>query len=82
MNYRQLTAKLSIDISKCHEVNQVIIHKPTGGKDDGANRVTVPCQPNFEGIDDPEAARAYHRASRWPQFRLGHFRWNWLDWLN
>jgi ubiquinone/menaquinone biosynthesis C-methylase UbiE/protein-S-isoprenylcysteine O-methyltransferase Ste14 len=36
----------------------------------GAVRSTIPRQPNFEGIDDPDAARAYDRISRWPQFRL------------
>jgi ubiquinone/menaquinone biosynthesis C-methylase UbiE len=36
----------------------------------GTRRVRIPRQPNFEGIDDPDAARAYDRISRLPQFKL------------
>jgi len=36
----------------------------------GAPRVKIPRQPGLEGIDDPEAARAFDRISRFPQFRL------------
>jgi ubiquinone/menaquinone biosynthesis C-methylase UbiE len=33
-------------------------------------RVRLPRRPGFEGIEDPKAAEAYDRISRWPQFRL------------
>lgn len=36
----------------------------------GAPRLVVPRRPGFEGIEDLDAARAYDRVSRWPQFRL------------
>jgi ubiquinone/menaquinone biosynthesis C-methylase UbiE len=36
----------------------------------GFSRITLPRKPGFEGIEDPEAAQAYDRNSRWPQFRL------------
>jgi ubiquinone/menaquinone biosynthesis C-methylase UbiE len=36
----------------------------------GYPRATYPRQASFEGIEDPEAARAYDRISRLPQFRL------------
>ena len=36
-------------------------------------RSTLARRPGFEGIEDPEAARAYDRISRWPQFRM--LRW-------
>jgi ubiquinone/menaquinone biosynthesis C-methylase UbiE len=36
----------------------------------GFSRITLPRKPGFEGIEDPEAAQAYDRISRWPQFRL------------
>jgi ubiquinone/menaquinone biosynthesis C-methylase UbiE len=36
----------------------------------GARRANVPRQASFEGIDDPEAARAFDRISRFPQFQL------------
>jgi len=34
------------------------------------SRVRVPRKPGLEGIEDREAAQAYDRISRWPQFRL------------
>ena len=36
----------------------------------GSSRINLPRTPSFEGIEDLEAARAYDRISRWPQFRL------------
>jgi len=36
----------------------------------GASRADYPHQPSLEGIDDPEAARAFDRISRLPQFKL------------
>ena len=36
----------------------------------GAPRAYIPRQPSLEGIDDPEAAQAFNRISRFPQFRL------------
>jgi ubiquinone/menaquinone biosynthesis C-methylase UbiE len=36
----------------------------------GSPRAKIPRQPSLEGIDDPEAARAFDRISRFPQFRL------------
>jgi ubiquinone/menaquinone biosynthesis C-methylase UbiE len=36
----------------------------------GTPRAKIPRQPGFEGIDDPEAARAFDRVSRLPQFKL------------
>ena len=36
----------------------------------GFSRITLPRKPGFEGIEDPEAAQAYDRVSRWPQFRM------------
>ncbi len=36
----------------------------------GAPRIKLPRRPNIEGIEDPEAARAYDRLSHMPQFAL------------
>ncbi len=36
----------------------------------GFARVSFQRRPGFEGIEDPESARAYDRISRWPQFRM------------
>jgi ubiquinone/menaquinone biosynthesis C-methylase UbiE len=36
----------------------------------GFARIDLPRKPGFEGIEDIEAAQAYDRISRWPQFRL------------
>lgn len=36
----------------------------------GWPRIRIPRAPGVEGIDDPSAAQAYDRISRWPQFRL------------
>jgi ubiquinone/menaquinone biosynthesis C-methylase UbiE len=36
----------------------------------GFRRIHLPRKPGLEGIEDPEAAEAYDRISRWPQFRL------------
>jgi ubiquinone/menaquinone biosynthesis C-methylase UbiE len=33
-------------------------------------RIQLARKPGLEGIEDPEAAKAYDRISRWPQFRL------------
>lgn len=36
----------------------------------GFSRITLPRRQGFEGIEDPKAAQAYDRISRWPQFRI------------
>jgi ubiquinone/menaquinone biosynthesis C-methylase UbiE len=36
----------------------------------GLRRVDLPRIVSFEGIEDPQASRAYDRISTWPQFRL------------
>jgi len=36
----------------------------------GLTRINLSHQSSVEGIEDPQAAQAYNRISRWPQFRL------------
>ena len=36
----------------------------------GLSRISLPRGSGFESLEDPEAAQAYDRISRWPQFRM------------
>jgi len=36
----------------------------------GLARISLPRRSGFEALEDPEAAQAYDRISRWPQFRM------------
>ena len=36
----------------------------------GYQRVSIPRQASFEGIESPEVVDAYNRISRWPQFKF------------
>ncbi len=48
----------------------VILAVAAGLVASGLGRVRLPRKPGLEGIEDAEAARAYDRINRWPQFRL------------